>query len=98
MGLDVRWAINKVSVQLKVTRRKNIPGVPQTRNLDGIPMNIYGENSASNFCVQSECEWTLLTIVTHFRKIHLNMATKKIKFFIPLGRVKPLLRCVVLKD
>ena len=32
--------------------------VPQTRNLNGIPMNIYEENSAHNFQVQSEREWT----------------------------------------
>ena len=33
--------------------------VPQKRNLDGIPMNIYEENSACNFRVQNECKWTL---------------------------------------
>ena len=34
--------------------------VPQTCNLDGIPMNIYEENSTRNFRVQSESEWTFV--------------------------------------
>ena len=38
--------------------------VPQTRNLDGIPMNIHEENSARNFWVQSECKWTLVVNTT----------------------------------
>ena len=34
--------------------------MPQTRNLDVIPVNIYEENSACNFQVHSEREWTLV--------------------------------------
>ena len=43
--------------------------VSQTCNLDGIPMNIYEENSARNFRVQSERKWTLvaLSFVEHAR-------------------------------
>ena len=41
----------------KFSQRKST----QTRNLDGISMNIYEKNSALNFCVQNEREWTLET-------------------------------------
>ena len=34
--------------------------VSQTRNIDVIPINIYEKNSALNFRVQSEREWTLV--------------------------------------
>ena len=37
--------INEASVQLEVTRGKKHTEL-QTRNLDGIPMNYYEENSA----------------------------------------------------
>ena len=41
-------------------RKKHTYQVPQTCNLDEIPMNIYEENSARGFWVQSEREWTLV--------------------------------------
>ena len=60
MGLiDARWAINEAPVQLEVTHRKKHQA-SQTHNLDGIPTNIYEENSPRNFRVQSEREWTLV--------------------------------------
>ena len=55
--IDTWWAVKVAPVQLKVTYlRKEAYQLPQTRNLD---MNIYEENSAPNFQVQSEREWTL---------------------------------------
>ena len=35
--------------------------------LVGIPMNIYEENSAHNFRVQSESEWTLVILTRAFQ-------------------------------
>ena len=49
--------------------RKEAYLVLQTRNLDGIPINIiYEDNSARNFRVQTERKWTLvslLSLITH---------------------------------
>ena len=44
----------------------------QTPNLDGIPMNIYEENSARNFRVQSERKWTLIFCETLLKNQRVN--------------------------
>ena len=46
--------------------------VLKTCNLDGIPMNIYEENCARNFRVQSECEWTLVQVLAWLTMLSLT--------------------------
>ena len=63
-------------MQLENYQSKQAYRMPQTRNLDGIPMNIYEENSARNFRVQSEYEWpfeiTELLILIQSLAIRIN--------------------------
>ena len=54
----MRWAINEAPMQLEVTRGKKHTGCHK-HALRWNSMNIYEGNSARNFRVQSECEWTL---------------------------------------
>ena len=58
MGLiDAQWAINEVPVQLEIPAERSIPS---TVNMQ-FTWNSYEylwENSARNFRVQNECEWT----------------------------------------
>ena len=54
-------------MQLVYYPRKEAYLVPQAHNLDGIPINIYEENSARNNF--SELKWTL------FVSIHVTIAT-----------------------
>ena len=56
----MQWVINEAPVQLICfLPAEEAHWMPQTCNLDGIPININEENSTSNFRVQSEREWTL---------------------------------------
>ena len=78
----MRWAINEVPIQLEDTRRKKHTGCCK-HALDGIPTNIYEENSALKFRVQCERE---LNLENDGNGIHVvSYANKLVKYSVWAG-------------
>ena len=62
---NVEWAFpHGQPTPSRLSRQVGAYRLPQSCNLEGMSMNIQLKNSAHHFCIQSECEQTLVSMST----------------------------------